>query len=159
MTSIYNYFFPPPTDTNGLGSSTSERTAISGSTAETQKKASTSTGKSTSNIVKNVVTPQLTPEVVTYTPKSKSTTFKPFSDTHSSVRCEKYTGCTLFQMIAVTMAIASVIFLTFGLCYASGFFHFEVFLGPIGSTVFPVAGGLFVFFSGLLVFCSCRTNK
>ncbi len=74
-------------------------------------------------------------------------------------KCEAYIGCSFLQLVSVITVIASLILLAFTICYLKGFFPAESFIGPIGSTVFPTVGGLFVFFSGLLVFCSFRTTQ
>lgn len=66
--------------------------------------------------------------------------------------------CGLLQVVSLVIAFVSALFLAFSLCYGAGFFRFEAFLGPVGSTVFPSTGGALVLLSGILLYCSFRSN-
>lgn len=59
----------------------------------------------------------------------------------------------IFSAIALIVSIALVAFLA---CYTTGLFHFEKFIGPIGSSVSLSGAGLLVLLSGSLFYLSFR---
>ena len=55
------------------------------------------------------------------------------------------------KVTCAVMLLASLAFLAFAICYSQGFFPFETFMGPIGSSVSIGAGCLFVGLSACIM--------